>query len=462
MGINPKIEFNLRLILMKHFLFIISFFTYFIGFAQKSTVLEKYIQSGLQSNLALKEQDLDLKKSLLAIEQAKGLFKPTLTFAANYTRAVGGRKIDLPVGDLLNPVYNTLNQLTQTNNFPNIGNVKLPLLPDNFQETKFKVAYPIYNVDLRLNKLVQEQTLLTKKAQKAVLEQELRLQISEAYLNYLKATEAEKIYLNAKIVLNELLRFNQSLVKNNVATKEIISTAEYEITKIDNEIYGLKTTQNTAQSYLNFLINRDFSEQIIIDTLLLKYEPQLLEKEQVIQNALKTRKEFEVINSGINMVESVVKTQELSKKRPSVYIGSEFGFQGFGYKFNKDQLFVLAQIGLTYNIFDGKQLKTKTQMTLLEKEKLQLKYTEVERQIALQMTQQYNEYDAALNNWRTSKKGVVAAESIFKIVNSKYRASQALLLEFLEAQNRVTTAKMQVLLALIEVEIKIRKLDFND
>jgi outer membrane protein len=433
---------------MKHCFTILFLLFIFEGFAQKSAILDKYIQTGLQSNLALKEQDLDLKKSLQAIEQAKGLFHPTLSFAANYTRAVGGRKIDLPIGDLLNPVYNTLNQLTQSNNFPSIKNAQLPLLPDNFQETKFKFAYPIYNVDLKLNKMVQEQSLLTKKAQKAVLEQELRYQISEAYFNYLKANEAEKIYQNAKIVLNELLRFNQSLVKNNVATKEIISTAEYEISKIDNEIYALKATQNTAQSYFNFLLNRDFSEAIVLDTVLMKLSPNLFEKEQVIEKALKTRKEFELIQTGLNTLVSVAKTQILATKRPDVYIGSEFGFQGYGYKFNKNQLFILTQIGFTYNIFDGKQ----------QKSKIQTKYTETERQIALQMTQIYNEYDASLNNWRTAQKGIIAAESIFKIVNSKYRANQALLLEFLDAQNRVTSAKMQVLLSRIDVDIKGIKL----
>jgi outer membrane protein len=145
-----------------------------------------------------------------------------------------------------------------------------------------------------------------------------------------------------------------------------------------------------------------------------------------------------------------------------MYIGGEFGFQGFGYKYNKDQAFVLAQIGLTYDIFDGKRQKNKTQETLLEKEKLELKYSQAEKQIALQMTQYYNEYDAAINNWRTAEKGVIAAESIFKIVNSKYRNSQALLLEFLNAQNRVTTAKLQVLLALIEAKNKEQKLMIND
>ena len=70
-------------------------------YAQQSSILESYIQTGLSSNLALKQQDADLRKAQESIRQSKALFLPRLTFDANYTVAAGGRKIDFPIGDLL-------------------------------------------------------------------------------------------------------------------------------------------------------------------------------------------------------------------------------------------------------------------------------------------------------------------------------------------------------------------------
>lgn len=78
----------------------------------------------------------------------------------------------------------------------------------------------------------------------------------------------------------------------------------------------------------------------------------------------------------------------------------------------------------------------------------------MQQQIALQVSSSWNELEAAQNSFRTAQIGLRAAEETFRIVNNKYRANQVLLLEFLDAQNRVTTAKLQQLLAWSEVLVK--------
>ena len=82
------------------------------------TILESYVAEGLENNLALQRKQLGYEKSLAALKEAKGLFMPAVSFNATYTLAYGGRAIQFPIGDLLNPVYSTLNQLTESQNFP--------------------------------------------------------------------------------------------------------------------------------------------------------------------------------------------------------------------------------------------------------------------------------------------------------------------------------------------------------
>ncbi len=90
--------------------------------AQQNNVLDKYIKEGLANNASLKTQSFDLEHSFTALEEAKTLFMPRVNFQMQYTLATGGRNIEFPIGDLLNPVYNSLNKLTQTNNFRNQDN----------------------------------------------------------------------------------------------------------------------------------------------------------------------------------------------------------------------------------------------------------------------------------------------------------------------------------------------------
>lgn len=429
-------------------------------YAQKSAVLEEYIRTGLAGNLALQQQNLDVRKAQEAIRQSKSLFYPTLQFNANYTRATGGRGIEFPVGDLMNPVFANLNQLNElvqpgAPDYPtNIENVDEQLLPDDFHETKLSFSYPLFNSDLKYNRQIREKLYQSKSAQKAAYEHELRYQITEAYLRYLQALEAEKIWQNSKTVLTELRRFNESLVKNNVATRDVVATADYELSKTDNEIFKLQSSQNTARAYFNFLINKDLQSDVTVDTALLRAQAEVYQPADLVQNALANRQEFNALRAGMNAAETDVRRNDANRKIPDFYIGGEAGFQGFGYKFNGDQAYALARVGMTYDIFDAGMRKSKTEEARLEAEKIRTQFTEIQQQIALEVTQAWNDFEAARNTFNTAQTGLKAAEETFRIVNNKYRASQALLIEFLDAQNRVTTARLQQSLAWSDVLVK--------
>lgn len=422
--------------------------------AQPTPILETYIETGLANNLALQQQNLDLQRSLEAVREARSLFYPAVQFKATYTRSSGGRKIDIPVGDLLNPVYSTLNQLTQTNLFPQIDNVSEQFLPDNFHETYLNVTYPLFNSDLKYNRQIKQHQVQSQTAQKAAYEHELRYQITDAYLQYLKALEAEKIWVNSQKVLRELRRFNQSLVDNDVATRDVVATADYELSKVEHEIYSLQSQQNTARAYFNFLLNRDLQEAVIVDTTMFQQSVRAYDRTEMIQGALGNRHELDALMAGQAAAETAVRLNEAKRILPDAYIGGQLGFQGFGYKFNGDQMYGLVQVGLNYTIFNGGQTKSKIQQAQIQSEKLRQQHNEVQQQIALQVTQAWNELENARNAWSTAREGQRAATESFRIVNNKYRANQALLVEFLDAENRVTTAQLQVLLAWSDVLVK--------
>src|SRR5215813_3968392 len=100
-------------------------------FSQR-TALDNYIYSAFKNNIVLQQKNISLEKAEYALEIAKGFYYPTVAFQAGYQTAGGGRDINLPIGDLLNNVYTTLNQLTQTKDFPQVQNQHINFLPENF------------------------------------------------------------------------------------------------------------------------------------------------------------------------------------------------------------------------------------------------------------------------------------------------------------------------------------------
>ena len=423
-------------------------------YAQKSDILDAYIQTAIANNAGIQQQALEIQKSRELVRQSKALSKLNLSFDANYTMALGGRKLDFPIGDLLNPVYSTLNQLTQSNVFLPVKNAEIQFLPNNFHETKISFAYPLYNTDLKYNKSIQGHLLASKTALKSAQEQALGYDITTVYVQYLQALEAEKVWQNTRIVLLEFKRFNESLVKNNVATKDIIATAEYELSKADNEIFNYQTKQHSAKAYFNYLVSSDLQQPIQIDTNLLHVPVAAYKLDDLINQLPQRRQEFSVIESLISAAETNIKRNIANQKLPDLYLGGSLGFQGFGYKFNAEQAYALAQVGLKYSLYDGGLQKSKTQETRLENRLARNQLTQVQQQIALEVTTAWNDLEASRFAFLSSQKNVEAAKAIFKIVNNKYRAGQALLLEFLDAQNRVTTAQLQLVLTAADALLK--------
>ena len=254
------------------------------AYSQRSAVLDAYIAEGLANSLSVLKNELDIERSRTLLAQARASARPSVEFNASYIVAAGGRSLDFPVGDLLNPVYSTLNFLTQTSLFPQIENTKVRFIPNNFQETRFNFAYPIYNTDLKYLKTIRESEVAGRISLRDAREVSLKGEISQAYIQYLQTRELRKIWLKSKDVLLELKRFNQSLVRNNVATSDVVSTAEYELAKVENELFHASTLENSARSYFNYLIGADLQRQVTADSSLLTAPVQAYSLDELLLN----------------------------------------------------------------------------------------------------------------------------------------------------------------------------------
>ncbi len=421
--------------------------------AQRSDILEQYIQDAIQHNLSLKQERLEIEKSIENVNQARANFMPKVTFNPNYSLAAGGRKLSFPVGDLLNPVYSTLNQLTRTNNFPQIENVNQQLIPNNFHDTKFSFQYPIFNTDIRYNLLIQRDLLSAEEAKKKVMEQDIRFLVTNTYLQYLQTLEAKKIYTSSKKILEDFVELNQKLVKNQVATKDIIYSSEYEVSKIEQEIAMIDKNSKLLQSYLNFLMNKDFSQNIIADSNIVKQNFSSSNLSELKENAIQNRQEIKQINTGINIASNNIKLLQMNAIRPQLFVGGNLGFQGFGYTF-RQQAYAIAQIGLSWDLYHGYEKKSKIQQAKIQKNILETKAEEIRQQIQLQITQAFFELEASQKSYQTAQIGTLKAEKYFKIIASNYNNGQAIVLEYLKASNDITTAKLQESIAKYDILIK--------
>jgi outer membrane protein len=434
--------------MLKRTLLLNSFFLFLLQtlFAQESPILAAYIQKGLTENLSLKTQGFDLEKSYKALEQSRTLFMPQVNFQMQYTLAAGGRSIEFPIGDLLNPVYSTLNQLTRSNNFPSVENAEINFLPNNFHETKVRTTYAILNREIFFNREIKKELISVEQAKINVYKRELVKSIKMAYLQYMQAQQGVEIYNNALALVKENLRVSERLVRNDVALSTQVLKAKVELTKVETQIVEAQNQVKVAATYFNFLLNNPLDAPIETDSSLLFLPNRVLESPETALlnfNEVKTnREELAQIQGGVRAL-TLQKNMQASYKIPKIGAALDLGFQGFGFRVWDKQAYGLLGLQLELPIYTAGSNKLKTQQTELELKKLQAQTDEVGQQIQLQISVLQTQLASAQEAIKVNDAELLAAKEYYRLTDRRFKEGLALQIEWVDARTQQTTAALK-------------------
>ena len=396
--------------------------------------LDSLLRAGLDSNLGLRQQSIALERSFAALREARGLFLPSLSLLADYTYADGGRKIDIPVGDLMNPVYSTLNQLTQSNAFPQIANVSEQFLPNDFHDTRLRLALPLINAEIWYNEKIRREAYSGQQAALAVYKRELVKDIRTAYYQFLRADQAVAIYTNAAKLLQDNRRLTETLVGNGLALRSNLLKIDAEIAKNEAARVEAENNRTNALRYLNFLLNRSLDTPVAADSTALTAQPQA-------ELSGGRREELAQLESGIRQNQYLVRMKR-GYLLPTVNTFFDAGYQGFYYKFDDEQQYYLGGVQLRWNLFAGMTNTRKVQQAEAGLRELESKRAETEKQLELQASAAR----LALKSAQAQLTGTEAQERFaseyYRQTLSRYREGQALVLELTDAFTQWTNNRL--------------------
>ncbi len=419
---------------------------------QGQDILEKYIEQGLENNLALKQKKLNYRKSLEALQEARGLFFPDISFNARYSVADGGRVFDIPTGDMLNPVYSTLNQLTQSNSFPQIENQEIPFLRPNEQETKLSLRQPLFQPEVFFNFKIRKDMAEAEFIGVEVYKRELVFEIKTAYFNYLKTVKALEVFELTLEVVRENLRVNESLFENDKVTMDVVYRSKAELSKVEQQKAEAEKYFNTSAAYFNFLLNRGLNETITAVQETNLQQEEWMNESDAVEKALDNRGELEQLRLYQDMADKSLKLNRYNIA-PTLSGALDYGIQGERYEFNPDADFVMASLVLKWKLFRGFENRAKIQQAAIEKDILEEKYKELQKQINLDVIDSFYEMAAAREavvSARTQRESAIKA---FELINKKYNQGQSNLLEYIDARTSATNAWLNLILSQYDYEI---------
>ncbi len=424
----------------KLFLTLLSFL-FFKSFtpAFSQTVLEQYVKVGLENNLVLKEKNIELDRALLSLKDAKSYFLPSLDFGASYTLATGGRTIDFPIGDLLNPVYSTLNQLTGTSSFPQLENVSEQFLPDNFYDARFRASMPIVNAELKYQLQIREKQVLLSEFDLKIYKSNLVQDIKVAYFNFCTAYTALQVIKSSQGLVEQNLRDNESLLKNGKGLPSSVLRAESEVENINALLIEAESRKRNAAHYVNFLLNRPIEAEVIFE----EQETNFSRIAELMgESDLSGRVEFLQIQTAESIQETALKAGK-NYWIPKLSTFADLGSQSFDWAFDQQSRYALWGFNLSLPIFQGGRNRNQIYRSELGLKSIQNQKALLENKLSLDLQLTKNEIKANQAAFRSAEKKMESSAAYFRLVDRGFKEGANSLIEFIDARNQLTQASLQ-------------------
>jgi len=423
-------------------------------------ILDRYIRLGLDSNLALHQRSFDLQKARIDLIRAQALFYPQAGFSSQYTVANGGRSQSIPVGDLLNNVYSTLNQLTSSNKFPQVANQSIQFLPNDYHDTKMEISFPIINTDLQHNRQVNRELINTRQNDLDIYRRDLVQKIRQAYYQYLQAGKAVAIYTNALGLAKENRRVSEKFVENRMATKEIVLRAQAQVSQVGSALIEAKNNLQNAIAYFNFLLNRGLDTTILTDESLMEgtVTTQALTELHPSPELPANREELARLGSYQKIFRSNLQYSK-SYLAPKLNAFYDIGFQGFGFHFDGNQFYQLAGLQLQWTLFKGGENKYKIRQAQIDISAIGEQYRELTQQLTLQARTTTNDYYSAVESLQSLSDEVSSARETYRLAERRFNEGQALQIELVDARTQMTGAELRYSLGRLNVLNKAADLE---
>ncbi|KUK75958.1 MAG: Outer membrane efflux protein [Proteiniphilum acetatigenes] len=442
---------------------IVAILTWQISVFSQNSVIDRYVDQALESNIALKQKEYSYTKSLEALKEAKRMFFPIVSLQARYSRAEGGRTVVVPFGEIMNPAYDNLEAINHSLSqsvpgypafpaYPQIDDYTINFVRPKEQETKIQLVMPVFNDAIIKNREIKEGMAKVEKINVDIYKRELVKEVKAAWFNYLRAGKMVELYRNSLGVTQENLRNSESLYHHDKVTMDEVYAARAKIKEMEKELSSAQKDEAMARAWFNFLLNRDLKAEIqAVEPIAISYLT--LDLDSLVVQAVRNREELVQLDQYINIQQNKVK-QEAGSALPEVGLWASYGYQGEKYSFTKDDDFAQIGISLSWDLFTSGQRKAKVRQARIDRDLMEQKKLEAVSRIRMEVMD-------AWYSLNTARKGIDQAEAeamnyrkAYNLVSKKYQRGMASHLQLSNALNNLLNAENKLILARYDNQIR--------
>jgi outer membrane protein len=426
-------------------------------------VIDEYVREALRSNLSLQSESLEVERNMAALEAARAHFLPTVALEARYTRAGGGREIDIPVGTLVNPVYSTLNQLLVAQGRPaqfgSVPDQTILFQRSREQDTRITVRQPLYAPAIPAAVRAQRAQLEASQFNRIAVARRLKRDVTVAYLNWLKARRTVGIVESSVALLNENVRVNESLFRNGRITQDQVLRARAEQLAVVQQLREAQNGQSQAHSFVNFLLNRSLDEPLEVAVIDGQIGHTAHDLATLRMAALESRPEIAQLDRTITAAQSQVQVARADLK-PSLSLGVDAGIQDETYDFGHGSNFGTVSLLLHWQFFDGGATRAQASAARAFARRTATQRDDVTQQIQLEVQQALDQLNTTADSLATAGARAEAAHAAFRIASRKRDEGVINQVEFIDARSTLTGAELNLNVTRFDLLARQAELDY--
>lgn len=396
--------------------------------AEIGRLTDALVAEALESNFGLLATEADVAGRLAALDQARARFLPAIDLQLRFTRAEGGREIELPMG--------------------------LPAFSfqrPREQDSLLRLTQPLY--DRRLGAASRAAAAGHEAALFGL--QALRLQttrdVRQAYYRWLTARETTQILQATRDLAVENRRVNDSLHRNGKVTRDLVLRAEAELLEIEQQLLRATETELLARRYVNLLCNAPLERALppvdvaTADLALMSARLHPATRRATPagseEAALARRADLRELDAGLAAAAAQERLVHAAY-HPQLSLAVDAGTQGPQWGYGEDDPYVLVSLVLRFNVWNGGADRAALAAARAYTARLSASRALAEQRVRLEIQEARSAFAVAEASLQTSEQRVAAALAAYEIVARKRDLGQVTPAEFLDAQRALTAARL--------------------
>jgi outer membrane protein TolC len=419
-----------------------------LSLADTTTAL---VTEALAANQGLKAEQAGVARQLAELDRARARYAPSLDFSARYTRADGGRTIEFPLGDLLNPVYAALDaQLVAQGHpaqFPRIANQQFTFIRQREQETTLTLTQPLYDARLGAGRDAAQAELRASTASSEAYAVRLARDLKQAYYAWLRARAGQVVLQETEALATENLRINDSLFRAGKVTEDRVFRARADLLEVEQQVLEMRNADGQLAVYVNALRakpgNTPLPEALVVSEDLALVDDAALSPAALQPIALAARAELKQLDAAIDGARASGRAARAAFQ-PQVGLQLTTGIQGTRYGFSADERFALASVVVKFNLFSGGADRAGLAVAAARLDEARARREDATFQVNREVQQAVEDFLVQRASLRTAEQRVIAAQGAFRIVSRKRDLGAANQAEFIDARRTLTAARLNI------------------